>query len=91
MPPNRFVRFEGMMPPNSKYPPDKISGYLEIGTNGRGEIVINHPGIVDGPGHFVFSPRQAKHLAESLLKRVKEAEDELRVIDELRRTVTDAS
>ena len=40
------------------YPNEKDGGTLEIGTNGKGEVVINHPDIdpdKDGVGHMVFS------------------------------------
>jgi hypothetical protein len=59
---------------------DKIAGYLEVGTNGKGEIVINHPQMeVDenGVGHLVFSPNQARYLARLLLKKADEAEGEM--------------
>ena len=56
-------------------------GYLEIGTNGRGEIVINHPDIdpdQDGVGHIVFSPHQARLFASLMLRKADEAEREAR-------------
>lgn len=59
---------------------DKISGVLEVGTNGKGEFVINHPDLkpdADGVGHIVFSPDQARHLALILLKKGDEAAEEL--------------
>ena len=58
---------------------DRIDGYLEVGTDGRGNVVLNHPtDHVDenGVGHIVFSSRQARELANSLLKKAEQAEDE---------------
>ncbi len=56
---------------------DKIAGHhLEVGTNDRGEVVINHPMLQqdeDG-GHLVFSPRQARSLADTLYKKAAEAD-----------------
>ncbi len=57
--------------------PDKIDGYLEVGSNGAGEVVVNHPRIVtdaDGVGHIVFSPAQARSFAASLLRQADVAE-----------------
>jgi hypothetical protein len=56
-----------------------VSGQLEIGTNGCGEVVINHPDLkpdADGTGHIVFSPHQARALARILAKKAKEADVE---------------
>jgi hypothetical protein len=56
---------------------DKIAGYLEVGRNERGEIVINHPALetdAQGVGHIVFSVNQARILAELLWKHAAEAE-----------------
>jgi hypothetical protein len=50
---------------------DKIEGYLEVGTNDQGEIVIHHPDLKRderGVGHIVFSKAQARDLANLLLK-----------------------
>jgi hypothetical protein len=55
-------------------------GTLEVGTNGSGEVVVNHPDLkpdADGVGHIVFSPKQAQHFAFLLLKNVHEAYQEL--------------
>lgn len=51
---------------------DKVEGHLEIGTNERREVVINLDR--DRTGHIVFSPNQARGLAESLLRKAAEAE-----------------
>lgn len=78
---------------------DRIEGYLEIGTNGRGEVVVNIPpnkkkreqhkpncayranteelcncGIEYE--HIVFSPAQARGLANLLMLKASEAEKE---------------
>jgi hypothetical protein len=53
-----------------------MSGYLEVGTNGKGEVVIVHPDIdpdKDGVGHIVFSPGEALDLADTLRRKAKEA------------------
>jgi hypothetical protein len=55
------------------------SGFLEVGTTGKGEVVINHPDIdpnKDGVGHIVFSPDQARYLAQLLSMKAGEAEYE---------------
>lgn len=60
---------------------DIVSGHLEVGTNGEGEVVINHPDLKpdkDGVGHIVFSPKQAIHLAMSLIEKAREASTEKR-------------
>ena len=51
---------------------DKIEGYLEVGHNEKNEIIINLP--QDMTGHIVFSPNQARHLAQSLNSRAAEVE-----------------
>ena len=59
---------------------DKIAGFLEVGrTDDTHEIVINHPDLKpdeNGVGHIVFSPRQARNLANLLLKHAAYAEAE---------------
>lgn len=50
---------------------DKASGFLEVGLNDNGEIVVNHPDLkpdANGVGHIVFSPEQAMNFANLLLK-----------------------
>lgn len=50
---------------------DKIEGYLEVGANEQGEVVINHPDLKpdeNGVGHIVFSKNQARNLAKLLTK-----------------------
>jgi hypothetical protein len=56
-----------------------MKGMLEVGTNGHGEVVINHPDLEPdekGVGHIVFSPKQARALANILLKKSVEANNE---------------
>lgn len=50
---------------------DKIEGYLMVGTNERGEVVVNLDR--DRTGHIVFSPGQARTFAALLLKKAAEA------------------
>lgn len=59
---------------------DKVSGFLEVGLNAQGEVVVNHPDLkpdADGVGHIVFSPNQARNFAALLFKKAGEAEAEL--------------
>jgi hypothetical protein len=54
-------------------------GTLEVGTNGQGEVIINHPDLEsdeNGVGHIVFSPKQARALANILLKKSVDANNE---------------
>jgi hypothetical protein len=56
---------------------DNIGGYLEVGLDANNEIVVNHPDLkpdANGVGHIVFSPAQARNLAQLLLKNAKDAE-----------------
>lgn len=58
---------------------------LQIGTNGEGEVIINHPDLnpdENGVGHIVFSVSQARKLADLLQMKAHEA---LREIEEKRR------
>jgi hypothetical protein len=58
---------------------DKVAGHLEVGTTGHGEVVVNHPDIdadKDGVGHIVFSPNQARALADLLNKKANDADIE---------------
>jgi hypothetical protein len=61
---------------------DKIAGFLEVGrTDDTHEVVINHPDLKpdeNGVGHIVFSPRQARGLANLLVKHATWAEAEAR-------------
>lgn len=56
---------------------DRAKGFLEVGHNEAGEVIINHPDLkpdADGVGHIIFSADQARHLAQSLAKYAFEAE-----------------
>jgi hypothetical protein len=60
---------------------DVARGMLEVGTNGEGEIVVNHPDLKpdeNGAGHIVFSVDQARNFAYLLQKKAGEAVEELR-------------
>lgn len=62
---------------------DRIGGHVEIGTNGKGEVVFNHPAMLvdeSGDGHIIFSPNQARELAASLRRKADDAEAEFIVI-----------
>lgn len=49
----------------------KVEGYLEVGINDRGEVVVNLP---EGKtGHIVFSQDQARGLARTLDKKAWQA------------------
>ena len=67
---------------------DKIEGFLEVGCNENGEIVINHPNLKpdeNGVGHIVFSPRQARDLADLLFKHAAKADSDIRSKREIER------
>lgn len=62
-------------------PADVDAGFLEVGRNERFEVVVNHPDLRPderGVGHIVFSPRQARHFAQLLMKHAAEAVTEYR-------------
>lgn len=66
---------------------DKIAGYLEVGVNDKGEVVINHPDLkpdADGVGHIVFSPQQARDLADLLYRHAGVGDPSL-LVDALRK------
>jgi hypothetical protein len=55
---------------------DKIEGFLEVGSNDQGEVIINHPDLKpdeNGVGHIVFSKNQARNLANLLMKNAGRA------------------
>jgi len=57
-------------------------GVLLVGTNGKGEVCIDHADIEtdsEGIGHLIFSPDQAKSLAKLL--NVKAADAVLEVLE----------
>lgn len=54
-------------------------GYLEVGSNGQGEVVINHGDLKpdeNGVGHIVFSVAEARNLAKILNRQASIAEKE---------------
>jgi hypothetical protein len=53
---------------------DKIEGYLEVGANENGEVVVNLDKDRNGIGHIVFSPNQARAFAAVLNKQAEAAE-----------------
>jgi len=56
--------------------PVPAAGFLEVGTTGEGEVIINHPDLKpdeNGVGHIIFSVRQARDLARLLLRKADEA------------------
>jgi hypothetical protein len=55
---------------------DNGSGVLQIGINDAHEVVVNLPH--DMTGHIVFSPQQARGLADTLIRKAVEAEAEHR-------------
>ncbi len=60
---------------------DKIEGYLEVGLNEQGEVVVNHPDLKpgeNGVGHIVFSASQARDLADLLHKHANQSDLEIR-------------
>lgn len=63
-----------MKQPKIPMPKDKISGFLEVGTNDTREVVINLDHDRNDIGHIVLSPNQARMLARTLLKKAEEAE-----------------
>lgn len=51
-------------------------GFLEVGTNGKGEVVVNHPDLEPdekGVGHIVFSVEEARNLANLLMSKAADA------------------
>jgi hypothetical protein len=49
---------------------------LEVGTTGKGEVVINHPDLEpdeNGIGHIIFSVEQARSLANLLMSKSADA------------------
>ena len=59
-------------------PPSRIEGELEIGRTDNYEVVMNLPADFQRPGHIVFSPDQARALAQLLNKHAKKADAEYR-------------
>jgi hypothetical protein len=59
-------------------PPGLEPGALQIGiTEDYRDVIINHPDLhpdVNGVGHIIFSPEQAKNLARLLLEKAEDIE-----------------
>lgn len=56
---------------------DHAAGTLQIGTDADGNVVVNHPEFMPdelGMAHIVFSPRQARECALTLMKMAVRAE-----------------
>lgn len=60
-----------------------IDDVLQIGTNDTHEVVVNLPR--DMTGHIIFSPDQARSLADTLLKKAAEADRARRDVEEAAR------
>ncbi len=73
---------------------DVAGGYLEVGLDYQGQVVVNHPDLKpdeNGVGHIVFSPAQARNLAELLLKHALQSElDAYQKREEARRKAAEA-
>jgi hypothetical protein len=52
--------------------PNNGSGFLEVGADYQGQVVINLPR--DMTGHICFTPDQARHLSELLTRKADEAD-----------------
>jgi hypothetical protein len=63
----------------TREPADVDAGTIEVGRNGRYEVVVNLDNDINGIGHLVFSPRQARRLANLLMKHATEALVEYRI------------
>jgi hypothetical protein len=59
--------------PLDQPPTDNGPGALEIGTNERGEVVMNLPR--DMTGHIVFSPDEAEHLSTLMARQAVAARE----------------
>lgn len=53
------------------------AGELEVGTDGKGEVILNLDRDRNGVGHLVFSPEQAYGLAKILNKMARRAVAEI--------------
>lgn len=54
---------------------DRVAGHLEVGSDGGGQVVVNLD--YDRTGHIIFSPRQARALAVTLMRKAAQAECEV--------------
>lgn len=61
---------------------DKVAGFLEVGTDGKGQVILVHPDLdhlpkdASGVAHVCFSVAQARAFAQSVLRSADEAERE---------------
>jgi len=65
--------------------PKYAGGFLEVGTTGAGEVIVNHPDLKpdeNGVGHIVFSIDEARNLARLLNEKASDAYDEVRDLKE---------
>jgi hypothetical protein len=56
-------------------------GVLYVATDGKGEVVINHPALLTdslGNGYITFSPSQAEDLAKLLMEKAADARNEIK-------------
>ena len=59
---------------------ERVTGYLQVGINDDGEVVINHDDLKpdeNGVGHIVFSPNQARNLAILLLQHASQIDGKI--------------
>jgi hypothetical protein len=59
---------------------ERVTGYLQVGINDDGEVVINHDDLKpdeNGVGHIVFSPGQARNLAILLLQHASQIDGKI--------------
>lgn len=67
-------------------------GFLEVGTNGTGQVIVNHPDLQpdqNGVGHIVFSADEARNLASLLLRKAEDAEVEFWQLQKRKRGIHD--
>jgi len=63
-------------------------GFLEVGSTGDGQVVINHPDLKpdeNGVGHIIFSVDEARNLAHLLNMKANQALSELQTMKEKQR------
>ena len=74
------ARAADCLPVKEEVPP---KGFLEVGSNGQGEVVTNHGELKpdeNGVGHIIFSVAEARTLAAILTKQADIAQEELRIV-----------
>lgn len=68
--------------------PGPAPNTLEVGTNSKGEVIINHPHLetdAKGVGHIVLSPGQALNLSRIITKQAMSAIKEISLLPGLER------